>query len=164
MANFEFSRIKQLLRKSEHDEGVKSFFGETAMSNVARDEYYGSLQFKPDGVDVVFKEAPWVLPASEVIDPKILYVSSFHLHGPGHEGFAGYSGLLPNGIVFGDSEIGIIDKMGSPKQTGGGKMSVLLGKLIPRWFLYSFENAELHFQLDPDGRLEMVTLSVPKLP
>lgn len=92
-------------------------------------------------------------------DPKELYVAAFHLHREGHEGYAGYSGQLPNGVAFDDPEVEVLRKMGSsPRSRGGGGMSKLLKGPIPYWFRYTFGNGVLHFQLNATGRIEMVTL------
>lgn len=159
-SRFEIAKIARLLRRSENDPEVRRFFG-PAMLGIERDEYYGALEFKPEGVDVVFKEAPWVLSPAEITDPKVLHVSAFHMHREGHEGYAGYSGQLPNGVVLGDTEAELIRKMGQPTVTGGGGMSRALKRPIPRWLRYPFGDADLHFQLDANGRIEMATLSAP---
>lgn len=156
-SKFEFAKLVELLRRSENDPEVRNFFGQ-AMSRVERDGYYGSLEFEPVGVEVVFNEAPWIAPPEQVGDPKELYVSAFHLHRQGHDGYAGYSGQLPNGVVLDDSEDEVLRKMGPPHSSGGGSMSKVLKGPIPRWIRYTLGNAFLHFQLDPAGRVAMVTL------
>jgi hypothetical protein len=75
---FGFEQLVCLLGRSENDPIVRSFFG-NEITAIDRDEYYGSLEFKPEGVGVVFKEAPWVVPSEEIADPKELYVAAFHL-------------------------------------------------------------------------------------
>lgn len=85
---FEFDKLVKLLRRSENDPELRSFFGR-AISNIKRKEYYGFLESKRDGVDAVFNEAPWVLPPVEITDPKELYLIAFHFHREGHEGHAG---------------------------------------------------------------------------
>ena len=157
-SKFEFATIVALLRRSENDTQVRTFFGQ-AMSRIEHDEYYGSLEFKSEGVDVVFKEAPRVVRPREVGNPKELYVAAFHLHREGHEGYAGYSGQLPNGVALDDPEGDLLRKMGSsPYSSGGGGMSKLLKRPIPYWFRYALRDGFLHFQLDAIGRIEMVTL------
>jgi hypothetical protein len=153
---FEFDKLASLLGRSENDPEVKNFFGRQ-MSNIERDEFYGLLEFKPDGVDVVFKEAPWVVPSEKVTDPKELYLAAFHLHSDGHEGFLGYRGKLPNGLVFSDREAEILRKMGQPLKIGGGGMSHITRGAVPRWFWFPLGEAILHIQLDTNGRVEMVT-------
>jgi hypothetical protein len=156
-----FEKLLSLLRRSANDPEVRNFFAE-AISNIQRDEYYGSLEFKPEGVEVVFKEAPWVVPSKEIVDPKELYLTAFHLYREGYEGYAGYSGQLLNGVALGDLEGEVLRKMGQPLVRGGGVgLSPVLKRPIPRWFRYGYGDAILHFQLDPTGRVEMATLSVP---
>src|SRR5262249_10515238 len=132
------------------------------ISDIKRDEYYGSLEFQSEGVGVVFQEAPWVIPAEQICDPKELYLAAFHLHSSGHEGYQGYSGELPSALAFGDSDAEVLRKMGQPLKTGGGGMSRLLG-VVPRWFWYPLGEAILHIQFDSQGSVEMVTLRVPEL-
>ncbi len=158
VSRFEFDKLVYLLGRSEHDPEVRNFLGES-MSNIERDEYYGSLEFKPEGVDVVFNEAPWVVSSEQIIDPKELYLCAFHLHSDGHEGYAAYAGQLPNGVDLGDSEAELLRKMGQPSTAGGGIMSSVTIDPIPRWLRYSFRGVFLHFQLDREGRIEMATLS-----
>ena len=155
-SKFEFVKLISLLGRSENDPDIKNFFG-NAMSNIERDEYYGSLEFKPEGVDVVFNESPWVLPSEQIIDPKELYLSAFHLHSDGHEGYAGYRGKLPNGVMFGDSEAEVLRKMGRPLKTGGGGMSRVTTGLVPRWLWFPLGDAILHIQLDANDRVDVVT-------
>ena len=153
---FQFDKLVTLLRRSQNDPAVRSFFG-PAISNIERDEYYGTLEFKSEGVDVVFQEAPWVVPSHEITDPKELYLAAFHLHSNGHEGYEGYSDQLPNGLAFGDFESEVIRKMGHPLKIGGGSRTHLLKEVVPRWFWYPLGEAILHVQLDPNGAVEMVT-------
>jgi hypothetical protein len=159
---FEFSKLVNLLGRSENDPEVKTFFGRQ-MSNIERDEFYGSLEFKPEGVDVVFQEAPWVVPPENITDPKELYVAAFHLHRDGHEGYVGYSNRLPNGLALGDSEAEVLRKMGQPVKIGGGATSRLLGGPVPRWFWFPFGDAILHIQFDVNSRVEMVTPRTPDI-
>jgi hypothetical protein len=159
-SKFELNKLVTLLRRSENDPGVKSFFG-PQMANIEHDEFYGALQFKTDGVEVVFKEAPWVLDSQEIINPKELYLVAFHLHREDHEGFLGYSGRLPNGVVMGDSQAVVLRKMGQPSQRGGGNMMPVLNRPVAQWLRYPFGNATLRFQLDRKGCVEMATLSKP---
>jgi hypothetical protein len=159
---FGFEQLVSLLGRSENDPVVRNFFGHE-ISNIHRDEYYGSLEFKPEGVDVVFEEAPWVVPSEKITDPKVLYIAAFHLHREGHEGFAGYSGQLPNGVALGDSETELLRRMGEPIRRGGGGTSSVLKRPIPRWFWFVVGEAILHVQLDPKGRIDMATLQTPEI-
>ena len=159
---FSFEQLISLLGHSENDPVIRNFF-QHELSNIDRDEYYGLLEFKPDGVDVVFKEAPWVVHSDRITDPKLLYLAAFHLYRGGYEGFAGYSGKLPNGVVLGDSETELLRKMGEPMRIGGGGMNPLMKRQIPRWFWFAVGEAILHFQLDSDGRIDMATLQMPEI-
>jgi hypothetical protein len=159
-SRFELDKLVALLRRSENDLEVMDFFGRQ-MSNIERDDYYGFLQFKPDGVAVVFNEAEWVISPKEITDPKELYLVAFHLYREGHEGYAEYSGRLPNGVVMGDPEAVVLRKMGQPSQRGGGNMMPVLNRPVAHWLRYPFGEVTLRFQLDQNGRVEMATLSVP---
>jgi hypothetical protein len=157
-SDFEIHDLVRLLRRSEKDSDVQNAFGQ-AISNIVRDEYYGSIELKNDGLEAVFKEATWMVPEAAVVDPKDLYLAAFHLHRDGHEGYSGYAGQLPNGVALGDPEGEVVRKMGQPAATGGGGMSSVLKRAIPRWLEYPIDDAYLHFQLAPDGRVEMASLS-----
>jgi len=159
---FEFNELVALLARSENDPEVRNFFGET-MSSIQREEYYGSLEFKAEGVDVVFQKAPWVLSSDKVTDPEELYLAAFHLHRDGHEGYSGYSNKLPNGLVLGESQTDVLRKMGKPIKTGGGSASSLFNGRVPHWFWFSLSDAILHIQFDQNGRVDMVTLQGPEL-
>ena len=159
---FGFEQLVSLLGRSENDPVVRNFFGHE-ISNIDRDEYYGSLEFKPEGVGVVFMEAPWVVRPEKITAPKALCVAAFHLYREGHEGFSGYSGQLPSGVVLGDSEAELLRRMGEPIRIGGGGTSPVLKRPIPRWFWFAVGEAILHVQLDPTGRIDMATLQTPEI-
>jgi hypothetical protein len=57
----DFETIEKLLGRSQHEHEVRKFFG-SAIFTITREEFYGSLEFKAEGIDVVFQEAPWVIP------------------------------------------------------------------------------------------------------
>lgn len=159
---FSFEKLESLLGRSENDQVVRDFFGRE-ISKVDRDEHYGLLEFKLEGVGIVFKEAPWVVASGKITDPKALCVAAFHLYREGHEGFAGYSGQLPNGVALGDSEAELLRRMGQPIKRGGGGTSAVRKQPIPRWFWFALGEAILHFQLDPMGRIDMATLQTPEI-
>jgi hypothetical protein len=48
---------------------VRRFFG-SVISTITKEEYYGSLEFKTEGIHVVFQEAPWVIPPEESVIPR----------------------------------------------------------------------------------------------
>lgn len=161
ISSFDFDNLVSLLSCSESDQEVQKLVG-YAMHQIKRDEHSAILEFKAEGVDVVFKEALWVIPKEKITDPTELHLIAFHLYREGHEGFAGYSGQLPEGVRFDDSETEIVRKMGKPMKVGGGTMSRLLNRRVPRWYWYSIGNAVLHLQFDEKGYLEMATPQVFK--
>ena len=160
-SKFEFDKLVKLLRRSENDPELRSFFGR-AIANIKRNEYYGFLEFNRDGVDAVFNEAPWVLPSAVISNPKELYLIAFHFHREGHEGHAEYDSPLPNGVAFGDTETEVLRKMGQPMARGGGNMFPVLNRPVPFWLRYQLgDDATLRFQLDANGQVDMATLALP---
>lgn len=160
IADFSIPDLAELLGLPPSHEKIVTFFGPHVFK-VERDAYYGFIERPSEGVDIVFQGAPWVLPASQIIDEKALHLTAFHFHREGHEKYAGYAGPLPNGIAFNDSESELRRKMGEPFATGGGGFTTLPKLPIPRWLKYSVGDNILHIQIDSDGRLEMVTLMSP---
>jgi len=160
MQKCDFAQLVKLLRRSENDLQVWNFLGQ-AISNIERDEYYGSLEFKTEGVEFVFREAPWVLSPAEITDPRELYLSAFHFHREDHDGYSGYPGQLPNGVAWDDAEDEIVRKMGPPTGTSGRGMRPVLQRPMPRWLRYSLGDTNLQCQCDAEGRLEMLTLFAP---
>jgi hypothetical protein len=157
---FDLQKMQSLLRLRADDPAVIELIGHD-LAVIQRDAYLGWVEFKDEGISLMFAEAPWVLPAHEIRDAKALHVSAFHLHRAGHEGYSQYCRQLPNGVALDDSEGELLRKLGQPMATGGGGMSRLLKKPIPRWLKYSLGDAILHFQLDPNNHVEMITLSTP---
>jgi hypothetical protein len=165
IADFEFTSLAELLGLPLSNERIVAVLGPRAFK-IQRDAYYGFIQLRTEGVDVVFQEAPWVLPPEQIVDEKALHLAAFHFHREGHEGYSGYTGALPNGVVFDDPESELRRKMGEPLLTGGGGVSTVLPgaeRLIPRWIKYAVGDNILHLQLDPDGQLEMATLMTPDI-
>lgn len=156
-SRFDLTTLINLLCHSENDPEVRKYFGKQ-MSNVRRDEYYGWLELKPEGVEVVFNEVPCVMPSGKFVDPKELYLIAFHLHRDGHEGYARYAGNLPNGVTFGDSESEVVRKLGEPLERGGGNIFPVLNRPVPNWSRYAVGDAALRFQFDQNRRLEMATV------
>jgi hypothetical protein len=86
-AEIDVADLASLLRRPLNDDRVVAFLG-ALVFKIRRSAYYGFVALENDGVDVVFNEAPWVIPEAEITDPKRLYLSAFHLHREGHEGYA----------------------------------------------------------------------------
>lgn len=159
---FEFEKLRSLLRKRADDPAVIELI-ERQYTQINRSAYQGYVSIPQYGVSVMFKEAPWVVPVSEIQDPKMLHLDAFHFHSEGHEGHSQYSGCFPGGIAFGDSETAVRSKLGPPSTSGGGGFSKMLKKTIPHWVKYSLGSELLHIQLDPDGKVDMITLYTPDL-
>jgi hypothetical protein len=159
MSKFEFQRLQSLLGRRSDDKEVVDLLGRDLL-NIERSAHVGFLEYKSNGVSVMFEEAPWILPESQVTDPRALHLSAFHLHRKNHEGYLQYQEQLPGGVILGDSKTDVIRKLGRPGATGGGGVS-LLNRPIPYWLKYSLSNAVLHFQLDKDEKVEMLTLQLP---
>jgi hypothetical protein len=162
MTRFNAFELADLLRSPESDPRVVQFFG-NALEGMHRDEHYGCLEFASEGFDVVFKEAPWVIPEAEIVDRKTLYFAAFHLHRAGHEGYSAYTGPVPGGVVFDDTEAEVVRKLGAPAVSGGGGMSAVLKRPVPRWIRYESTDRHMHFQFDGRGCLELVTISAPSV-
>jgi hypothetical protein len=153
----DFEHLQSLLRHRFDDVDVIDLIGPDP-SIIQRDEYYGSVAFKDAGVELVFKEAPWVIQSSEIADSKAIYVSGFHFHRDGHDGYKEYLGRLAGGVRFSDSETEVRHKLGEPLDAGGGRVSSVLNEQIPRWLRYASGSAMTQIQLDAHGEVELVTL------
>ena len=90
---------------------------------------------------MVFQEAPWVVPSEEVADPRELYIAAFDLHREGHEGYAGYSSQLPNGVALDDLEGDVLRKMGSTPHSRGVAALASCWDLSPIGFAMHLEMA-----------------------
>ena len=102
-----------------------------------------------------------IVPRAEIVDPKVLYLAAFHMHREGHDGYVGYSGQLPRAVTLNDTEGEVLRKMGPPAATGGGDVSAVLKRLTQRWLRYPLGGANLQFQFDANGRMDLATLSAP---
>jgi hypothetical protein len=153
---FDFERLPQFLRKQADDPEVVELVG--LPDQIERFEYQGYVVFRNYGISVMFKEAPWVVPPTEIANPRMLHLDAFHFHREGHEGHSQYPGRLPGGVAFGDSAAELIHKLGPPIAGGGGGSSTVLKKPIPHWLKYHLGRDMLHLQLDEGGTLEMATL------
>jgi len=122
--------------------------------------HYAFIEVKADGVSVVFKEAPKVIPKEAVTDPHELHFAAFHLHSEGHEGYRKYSGDLPGGVAFGDNADTVLKKLGAPVASGGGQKSVVLNRRLPKWLRYDFGEFLVNVQFDEVGFIEMLTIFI----
>jgi hypothetical protein len=92
----------------------------------------GSAELKDRGISISLE------------DPKQL---SCRLHRAGHQGHAQYSGRLPGGLEFGDSEEAVVAKLGVPIVAIGGTRT-------RRWLRYFRKE----IQLDEKGTVELVSI------
>lgn len=137
------------------------FDGPTAVVN--RAAYMGFVEFMPYGVSMILKEAPWVIPPADIVDPSTLYVAAFHFFSEGYDGYRQYSGELPLGLAFGDDEKTVRLKLGNAIAAGGGNFSPALGKKISPWLRLDYRGAFLRTQFDDRGRVDLITLFVQDL-
>jgi len=156
--NLDLATMTNLLGQVADEKTIQGVLG-VGLSQIERDEHYGSLVFKDDGIDVVLKEGLWILHSNDPSREKSLHIVAFHLHREGHEGFAMFRGALPGQVAFGDTQEFVEAKLGSPDNTGGGGFSKTLGKMLPKWIRYRYDRYLAHFQFDAANRLEMVTVS-----
>ncbi|HLX68191.1 MAG TPA: hypothetical protein VKV04_01070 [Verrucomicrobiae bacterium] len=160
--NLNFDHLRTLLRIRADDPTVTELTKRKA-NEISRVAHTGYVDLFAEGISVMFKEAAWVVPESEITDPKTLYLDAFHFRCGGQNGYSQYKGEFPQNLAFGDSRQEIERKLGKPSAIGGGGYSKMLKKPIPYWIKYSLEKDWLHLQLDANGNLEMVTLHVPDL-
>jgi hypothetical protein len=64
---FDFERPASFLRRRADDPDVKALIGRGS-DQIESFSYQGYVEFKNEGVSVMFKEAPWVLPTVEIED------------------------------------------------------------------------------------------------
>lgn len=163
VSQYQLSQIAALLGRRSDDRELNHVFG-SLLDRLTRDAYYGTVVRKKIGIELVFKEAPWVLPPGQILDPKALHFAALHMHREGHQGHSQYPGKLPNEVEFGDTEEDVVKKMGHPVARGGGDGLIpVINVPIPRWLKFQFDGALLHCQLDNDSKLEMVTLMTPDI-
>lgn len=70
------------------------------------------------------------------------------------EGFSSYKNEVP---MHGDIESDIIDELGVPFKSGGGKPDPLLGYLN-RWIKYKIEEGYMHMEFNQSGKLDKLSL------
>ncbi|MGV7960574.1 hypothetical protein QPK13_05460 [Photorhabdus tasmaniensis] len=75
------------------------------------------------------------------------------------ESFAKYKGELPINVELDNDETNILNTLGLPSLSGGGKSDMLLG-YINRWIKYDKGQYELHFEFDKISLLCKVSLMI----
>lgn len=158
---FDFEQLAKKIGKPAYQADVKDLI-QCEPGEIERFKHVGIVEFKENGVSIIFKEAPWVVPEREIVDSKTLYLCAFHFHRNGHEDYSAYQGRLPAGVSFNDTDAEVISKLGKPIATGGGGISTVLKKPIPRWLRYLIGDATFQLQLDENSRVEMVTFSAER--
>jgi hypothetical protein len=153
--DLEFEQLLLLLGRDITDHAVDAFIGDSR-TRIVRFEYYGYIEFKANGISLIFNERI----AHNDSREKSLYLAAIHFYRNNLAGYKQYSGAFPLGIHFYDSEVEIIEKFGSSPKKGGGEFSSVLKKPIPIWLQYELDNYVFHFELDSKGLLEMVTMSL----
>jgi hypothetical protein len=161
MKEFGFDEICAALRRPISDPMLQTICGNLA-DKVERSAHLGYLKFSDLGISLVFKEAPWLIPERSAGDEHELHFASCQYHAPGHEGYKGYSGELPNKLRFGLSMDEAVQRFGEPSARGG-TLSKLLKKRIEPWVRYDFASYSLHLQFGDRG-LELVSLFAPDIP
>jgi hypothetical protein len=157
-----FEQFAACLRKPLESCSIPGLFDGPTVK-VERSAYMGFVEFQAHGVEMILKEAPWVIPAAQITDPSTLYVAAFHFHSRGYEGYQQYSGDFPLGLAFGDDEKAVRAKLGQSIVAGGGNFSPTLGKRISPWLRTDYAGALLQAQFNDNGRVDQITLSVEDL-
>lgn len=123
------------------------------------DEHRRYIDFPRLGLAVVCSDARHVR-AGAILEPAATVVLAVHFDSAGYEGHSAYGDALPQSLCFGDDVSAIVAKMGEPLERGGGGFLKILQKPIPHWMDYRLAGRTLHLQLDPQGRLDLVTVSL----
>jgi hypothetical protein len=131
-----------------------------SVDNIKRYEEVGYIEYKGEGVSVIFEEARFQVGAVRAVGAT-LCLCAFHFHRHGHEGYEGYRGLFPNSVKLGDQAKTVESKMQVAPVRGGGGYSKMLRKPVPKWLRYDYKGVILQFQLDDKDAVEMVTLQIP---
>lgn len=130
------------LRNSSSNQLFKTFFNEETSETISSDTYFTN---KKEGIGVVFED-------QKQLENIHLYINK--------EGYNAFSGTLPMGIKHNDKLDKIVSRIGNIKhESGGGETLPILGK-TNRWLKYYFENCFLHFEVNDDNELILMTLGL----
>jgi len=158
----QFEQFVSCLRKPLESCAIAGLFNGST-TTAERAGHMAFVEFEPHGVSMILKEAPWVIPAAEIVDPRTLYVAAFHFHSQGYEGYQQYAGTFPLGLSFADDEKAVRQKLGLSVTAGGGNYNPLLGKKMSPWLRTEYQGALLDAQFNGSGRVELMTLFVEDL-
>jgi hypothetical protein len=88
-------------------------------------------------------------------------VSTIFLYSEGKRGYSQFTGVLPEGVSFEDSQRSIHERLGQPTANGGGEVIPLYGK-ASKWDRYALDGYSLHIQYaEGEGSIELVTIMRP---
>jgi len=79
-------------------------------------------------------------------------VNHVHFYFDGYENYGVFQGELLSGICLGWNEKFVLQVLGKPSDSGGGKVDMLLGYLN-RWIKYEKDSYALHLQFDQNDLL-----------
>ena len=73
--------------------------------------------------------------------------------------FSQYTGKMPFSINFSLSYDEVLEKLGTPDSSGGGKGEIVFGLSINPWLRYEYGNNSLHFTFEADKcSIKLITL------
>jgi hypothetical protein len=88
-------------------------------------------------------------------------VSTIFFYSGERDDYRHFSGMLPEGVSFQDSQSSIHHRLGQPNASGGGKVIQFLGK-VPKWDRYDRHGFSLHIQFVADeASIGLVALMRP---
>jgi hypothetical protein len=161
MPSPQIESLVALLGRRIDDSALIAEFG-PGLSQVDCSDFTAYFACQEIGVSIAFKKGAGLEAQGEAAG--IQLVNAFHLHGSDQDGYRVYDKPLPAGIHFGDAEISIVEKLGTPTAGGGGKYSAMQKRTLERWIKYArSDRTILHYRFSLDGKLDMVTLIVEKV-
>jgi hypothetical protein len=156
--------FSSVLGCKEGDADLESFLSKLGKKpEMVRSAYLGFLEYKKQGIEVVFTERDLLnehLPSGYT---NTLRVEGIHFYSEGYEGYKSYKGELIDNVTFSDNRDEVRLKLGKLDKSGGGNRS-FTGKFWPFWDRYDFGNYSLSFQYQgKKHKLSVITLFL-KLP
>jgi len=146
-----------LIGKLDSDPDIRELVVASGKSIVSEHQV-GYLELLSDGISIMFKRSYALQQPTTGVADGPYYVNAVHLHSSGHDGYEEYRGSLVDGVLFGDSELTIINKLSCFPTKGGGNYSTILKRQLPKWIECIVGNGHIRFTLSPMGSLIMVTL------
>lgn len=88
-------------------------------------------------------------------------VSTIFFYSEGMDDYRQFTGVLPEGISFGDSRSMVQGRLGKPDASGGGTVIHFFGK-APKWDRFDRKQFSLHIQYtDDESSVSLVSLMRP---